>query len=84
MKKFLILIAALGASLSLSGCGLMEVSFKAGFIMALIIATIIGLLIWILHISVQLLKKYFPSGQILFRWFFSGRLLILFLSRNTL
>jgi hypothetical protein len=70
MKKYLILIAALGASLSLSGCGLMEVSFKAGFIMALIIATIIGLLIWILHISVQLLKKYFPSVRYYLDGFF--------------
>jgi hypothetical protein len=48
----------------------MEVSFKAGFIMALIIAAVIGLLIWILHISVQLLKKYFPSVRYYLDGFF--------------
>jgi hypothetical protein len=47
--------------LSLSGCGLMEMSFRAGFIMALVIAAIIGLLIWILHITVKLLKRFFPD-----------------------
>jgi hypothetical protein len=70
MKKYLIPIAALGACLSLSGCGLMEVSFKAGFIMALIIAAVIGLLIWILHISVRLLKKYSPSVKYYLDGFF--------------
>jgi len=65
MKKYLVLLAALCACFSLSGCGLMEVSFKAGFMMALIIAAIIGLLTWILHISVRLLRKYLPSARFL-------------------
>lgn len=61
MKKTLLLIAGFSACLSLSGCGLMEMSFKAGFIMALIIAAIIGLLIWVLHLTWVLLGKYFPN-----------------------
>lgn len=61
MKKYIYVLFGLTTCLSLSGCGLMEMSFKAGFIMALIIAAIIGLLIWILHITVKLLKKYFPA-----------------------
>jgi len=32
---------------------MMEMSFKAGFIMALIIAAIIGLLIWVLHFGLK-------------------------------
>jgi hypothetical protein len=36
----------------------MELSFKTGFITALIIAAIIGLLIWVLHFSRRLLGRY--------------------------
>jgi hypothetical protein len=53
MKKYYLLISGLCACFSLSGCGLMEMSFKAGVIMALIIAAIIGLLIWALHFSLK-------------------------------
>lgn len=53
MKKYYLLIIGSAACLSLSGCGLMEMSFKAGFIMALILAAIIGLLIWVLHFSLK-------------------------------
>jgi hypothetical protein len=53
MKNYYLLILGACACLSLSGCGLMEVSFKAGFIMALILAAIIGLLIWVLHFSLK-------------------------------
>ena len=60
MKKYLSIITGLCACLSLSGCGLMEVSFRAGFIAALILAAIVGLLIWVLHITWKLLGRYFP------------------------
>ncbi len=69
MKKYYLLIIGACASLSLSGCGLMEVSFKAGFIMALILAAIVGLLIWVLHFSYKLLCKYFPSVAMYFKDF---------------
>jgi hypothetical protein len=68
MKKFMLPALALCACLFFSGCGLMEMSFKAGFIMALILAAIIGLLIWILHFSWKLLGKHFPNMQ----WFLEG------------
>ena len=68
MKKYYLLIPGVCSCLSLSGCGLMEMSFKAGFIMALILAAIIGLLIWILHITWKLLGKYFPN----FRYYLEG------------
>jgi hypothetical protein len=61
MKKRLLILSGLMACFLLSGCGLMELSFKTGFIMALIIAAIIGLLIWILHFSWKLLGRYFPG-----------------------
>ncbi|MGN6639310.1 MAG: hypothetical protein ACTHJ8_10400 [Mucilaginibacter sp.] len=61
MKKIIFIFICLSACCSLSGCGLMEMSFRAGFIMALIIAAIIGLLIWIFHFSFKLLGKYFPA-----------------------
>jgi len=44
----------------------MEDAFKAGFIIALIIAALIGLLIWIFHMSWKLLAKYFPSVRMFF------------------
>jgi len=46
----------------------MEDAFKAGFIIALIVAALIGLLIWIFHMSWKALTKYFPS----LRMFFEG------------
>lgn len=61
MKKLLLPLFALIILTSLSGCGLMEGAFKAGFIIALIIAALIGLLIWIFHIVLKSLAKYFPS-----------------------
>ncbi|MDB5135566.1 MAG: hypothetical protein JWP37_2169 [Mucilaginibacter sp.] len=57
------------ACLSLSGCGMMEMSFKAGFIMALILAGIIGLLVWIFHIGWMILTKYFPNIRLMFEGF---------------
>lgn len=60
MKKLPLFFAAGCICLSLSGCGLMEDAFKTGFIIALILAAVIGLLIWILHISWKALTKYFP------------------------
>lgn len=61
MKKILLPVCGLFLSASLSGCGLMEDAFKAGFIIALIIAAVIGLLIWILHITIKTLSRYFPA-----------------------
>jgi hypothetical protein len=69
MKKYILPVACFLLCLSLSGCGLMEDAFKAGFIIALVIAAIIGLLIWILHISWKLLIKYFPSVRVRFEGF---------------
>ena len=68
MKNTLYILIACCACVSLSGCGMMEMSFKAGFIMALILAAIIGLIIWILHITWKLLGKYFPN----FRYYLEG------------
>ncbi len=41
----------------LSSCNLIEGAFKAGFIFALIIAALIGLLIWIFHILGKLIFR---------------------------
>jgi hypothetical protein len=69
MKKIIFPLLAISLSCLLSGCGLMEDAFKAGFIIALIIAAIIGLLIWILHLSWKLLSKYFPAFTVRFQGF---------------
>ena len=69
MKKLFLPLLMTLVCLSLSGCGLMEDAFKAGFFIAIIIAAIIGLLIWILHISWKLLSKYFPAITIPFEGF---------------
>ena len=61
MKKITLPLFAFILCFSLSGCGLMEDAFKAGFIIALIIAAIIGLLIWILHFSWKQLLRYSPA-----------------------
>jgi hypothetical protein len=61
MKKRLLPWAALGLCLSLSGCGLMEDAFKAGFIIALVLAAIVGLLIWVFHLTWKGLQRYFPA-----------------------
>ena len=66
MKKFILPVICILLTFSLSGCGLMEDAFKAGFIIALIIAAVIGLLIWIFHMSWKLLTKYFPSVHMFF------------------
>lgn len=61
MKKKLLPVAALCLCLCLSSCGLMKDAFNAGFIIALVIAAIIGLLIWVFHFSWKALTKYFPA-----------------------
>jgi len=66
MKKFILPVICILLTFSLSGCGLMEDAFKAGFIIAIIIAALIGLLIWIFHMSWKLLAKYFPSVRMFF------------------
>jgi hypothetical protein len=66
MKKFILPVICILFTFSLSGCGLMEDAFKAGFIIAIIIAALIGLLIWIFHMSWKLLAKYFPSVRMFF------------------
>jgi len=66
MKKFILPVICILLTFSLSGCGLMEDVFKAGFIIAIIIAALIGLLIWIFHMSWKLLAKYFPSVRMFF------------------
>jgi len=61
MKKILLPVCGFFLSASLSCCGPMEYAFKAGFIIALIIAAVIGLLIWILHMTIKTLAHYFPA-----------------------
>lgn len=39
----------------------MEDAFKAGFIIAAVIAVIVGLLIWVLRFGYRLLSNNFPS-----------------------
>jgi hypothetical protein len=69
MKKLILPFFCVVLCLSLSGCGLMEDAFKAGFIIALILAAIIGLLIWVLHMSWKVLTKYFPAIRVHFEGF---------------
>ena len=57
MKKITLPVVAFIASISLSGCGLMEDAFKAGLIFALVIVAIIGLLVWILRLAADNLNK---------------------------
>ncbi|WP_461451388.1 hypothetical protein [Mucilaginibacter sp.] len=64
MKKLILPVICLLVTMSLSGCGLMEDAFKAGFIIALIIAALIGLLIWIFHFSYVKLSKHFPAVRL--------------------
>ncbi|HEY4193948.1 MAG TPA: hypothetical protein VGM63_00315 [Mucilaginibacter sp.] len=64
MKKLILPLACLFVVTSLSGCGLMEDAFKAGFVIALILAALVGLLIWIFHFSYKLLGKYFPAIRV--------------------
>lgn len=61
MKKPTLIISALFICLSMSGCGLMEDAFKAGVIITLVVLALIGLLVWIFHITWKVLTKYFPS-----------------------
>lgn len=61
MKKYYLFVVGACACLSFSGCGLMEMSFKTGFIIALVLAALVGLLIWVFHFSWNLLRKHFPS-----------------------
>lgn len=68
MKRFGLLLPGIILCLSFSSCGMMEMSFKAGFIMALILAAIIGLLIWVLHFSWKLIGRFFPRV----RYFLEG------------
>jgi hypothetical protein len=69
MKKLILPFFCVVLCLSLSGCGLMEDAFKAGFIIALILAAIIGLLIWVLHMSWKVMTKYFPAICVHFEGF---------------
>jgi hypothetical protein len=69
MKKIAIMLLAISACLFLSGCGLMEMSFKAGFIMALILAAAVGLLVWIFHFSLRLIGRFFPAIRTAFEGF---------------
>ena len=61
MKNLILPFICVFIMTSLSSCGLMEDAFKAGFIIALIVAALIGLLIWIFHMSYKALSKYFPA-----------------------
>lgn len=65
MKKLILPVLCLIFATSLSGCGLMEDAFKAGFTIAIILAVLVGLLIWILHIAYRVLAKYFPAVRAL-------------------
>jgi hypothetical protein len=65
MKKLILPSLCLFLATSLSGCGLMEDAFKAGVIITLIVAALIGLLIWVLHIVYTILWKYFPAVRVL-------------------
>ncbi len=69
MKKLILPVVGLVLCCSLSGCGLMEDAFKAGVIITLIVAALIGLLIWILHFSWKTLTKYFPEVGVRFEGF---------------
>ena len=69
MKKTILPFLAAAICFSLSGCGLMEDAFKAGFIIALVVAAVIGLLIWILHIAWRTLIKFFPGVGVRFEGF---------------
>ncbi|MFD0795376.1 hypothetical protein ACFQZX_17270 [Mucilaginibacter litoreus] len=66
MKTITTSIFALFVLIFLSGCGLMEDVFKTGFIIALVLAIIIGLAIWILSISWKRVTKRFPSVRAFF------------------
>ncbi|QQL49504.1 hypothetical protein [Mucilaginibacter ginkgonis] len=57
MKKISLGALALILMSTLSGCGLMEDAFKAGVIFALIIAAIIGAIIWALNFTICQVKK---------------------------
>ncbi len=59
MKNFILTLFCLVGICCLSGCGLMEDAFKAGVIFALIIVAIVGLLIWLLRLTVREVKKYY-------------------------
>lgn len=61
MKRLILITGCLFLCTLLSGCGLMEDAFKAGFTIALILAVIVGLLIWILHFSYVCLARRFPA-----------------------
>ncbi len=71
MKKFILPLICLFLCFSLSGCGLMEDAFKAGFTIAIILAALVGLLIWIFHMSWKLITKYFPAIAMQFQGFWN-------------
>jgi predicted small secreted protein len=70
MKKIVLPVILLFLCVSLSGCGLMEDAFKAGFIIALVLAAIVGLLIWIFHFSYKILAARFPAVRFFVQDFF--------------
>ena len=57
MRKLFSVVSLVTLSISLSGCGLMEDAFKAGVIFALILAAIIGLIIWLARIVGKTVSK---------------------------
>ena len=69
MKKYAIVILIIFSCLSLSGCAIVETSFKAGFIMALVLAAIVGLLIWVFHIGRTIVTRYFPNVRLMLQDF---------------
>ena len=69
MKKYTVVILTIFSCLSLSGCAIVETSFKAGFIMALVLAAIVGLLIWVFHIGRAIVTRYFPNVRLMFQDF---------------
>lgn len=64
MKKIHLPAICLVLCTLLSSCGLMESAFKAGFLIALILACLVGLLIWIFHFSYVRLARRFPGLKI--------------------
>jgi len=64
MKKILLPVLCLFLTTMLSGCGLMEGAFKAGFWFAIIIALLVGMLIWIFHFSYHKIAARYPQFRL--------------------
>lgn len=61
MKKFIYMVGCFFLCTALSGCSLVEGAFKAGFIIALILVAIVGVLVWILHYTYVHMARRFPA-----------------------